>query len=185
MKLKDKLRKTRRRAMVARVCILLAVIYLLMVFVKTVYLASKGVDFSFFQHIHLLSARAISITYVFPVDIVWESARYIRFEGKPDLIEMYSIFAIPSVFIIVSAFFISDHKALKSKYHELRAQIQEDIYLREMRKDADIEIVPENASVDIIIDSAKNDDPAWHNTGWGKILVGVFIAAIAAAIGLK
>ncbi|UWZ98601.1 hypothetical protein [Vibrio splendidus] len=185
MKLRDKLRKTSRKAMVARFCILLAIIYLLMVLIKTVYFASKGADFSLFQHLHLLASQAISISYVFPVDLAWENAKYIPFEGKPDVIEMYSVLAIPFVVIMVSAFFIGDHKALISKYYELRGQIQKEIDLREMRKDPGIETVPENASVDIVIDSAKNDDPAWHNTGWGKILIGVFIAAIVAAIGLK
>lgn len=185
MKLRDKLRKTSHKAMVARFCILLAIIYLLMVFIKTVYFASKGANFPLFQHLHLLASQAISITNVFPVDLAWDSARYIPFNGKLDIIEMYSILAIPFVIIMVSVFFIGDHKALKSKYYELRVQIQKEIDLREMRKDAGIETVPENASVDIVIDSAKNDDPAWHNTGWGKILIGVFIAVIVAAIGLK
>ncbi|HGS5385828.1 TPA: hypothetical protein ACMDR6_003040 [Vibrio parahaemolyticus] len=185
MKLKDKLRRTGRKAIIARLCILFTMVYLGMVLIKTIYFATDGTDFSLFQQLNTLTYNLISYTYTTPFDFFWEKARYIRFEGKPDVIEMYSVIAVPFVIIVASGFFIGDHKALKKKYYELRSQIQQEIDLREMRKDAGIKQVPENATVDIVIDSAKNDDPAWHNTGWGKILIGVFIAAIVAAIGLK
>jgi hypothetical protein len=54
-----------------------------------------------------------------------------------------------------------------------------------MRKDAGLETLSESATIDIAISNATNNDPAWHNTGWGKIIIGVAIALVITAIGLK
>lgn len=54
-----------------------------------------------------------------------------------------------------------------------------------MRKEAGLETVAENATVDVVISNATNNDPSWHETWWGLIFIGVAVALIVAAFGVK
>jgi hypothetical protein len=115
---------------------------------------------------------------------LWEAIPAIPFEGR-DIIEFYKVIIPPAVVFGICTLFIIDHRALRAKFYELKADIEKEIALREMRKDAGLETVSESATIDIAISNATNDDPAWHNTGWGKIIIGVAIALVVTAIGLK
>lgn len=54
-----------------------------------------------------------------------------------------------------------------------------------MRKEAGLETAAENATVDVVISNATNNDPAWHDTWWGRVFIGVAIALVVAAVGIK
>ena len=168
--------------MIAKLCTLLSILYLLIVIIKSIYFGTKDAEHILLLKINKLTTDIIEFTFFKPLDWIWNNIIYI---DTLDLIPFYSTIAVPLIVILVSTFFISDYSSLKSKYNVLRKQIQEEIDLRDMRKQAGIESVPENATVDIVIDGAKNDDPAWHNTGWGKVLIGVSIAVIVTSVGLK
>ena len=89
------------------------------------------------------------------------------------------------VVIGICALFISDHMMLRDKFYELKSEIEKEINLREMRKEAGLETVAENATVDVVISNATNNDPSWHETWWGLIFIGVAVALIVAAFGVK
>jgi len=100
-------------------------------------------------------------------------------------LEFYKVIVPPMVIIGICALFISDHRALRAKFYELKSEIEKEINLREMRKEAGLETVAENATVDVVISNATNNDPAWHETWWGRVFIGVAIALIVAAFGIK
>lgn len=185
MKIKDKLKKRGRNAGFAFIIGLLAAIYLLMVTIKGFYLWSYGSDFAVLKAIHHGVASFIQSTSSLPpVSWLWNNIPYISFEGG-DILGFYAVIMPPAVVIFICAFFIADHRAMKDKFRELKAEIEREIALREMRKEAGIETVPESATVDVVISNATNDDPAWHETWWGRIAIGVATVLVATAIGLK
>lgn len=184
MKIKDKLKKTGGYAKFALIIGLLAVTYFLMVTVKGLYLWSYGSEFALLKIIHIGAAAIIQYTSIPLISWVWSNIPYISFEGG-HILDFYAVVIPPAVVIAICAFFIADHRALKGKFRELKAEIEREVALREMRKDAGIETVPESATVDVVISNATNDDPAWHETWWGRIAIGVATVLVATAIGLK
>ncbi|HHE0452180.1 TPA: hypothetical protein ACN34V_004709 [Vibrio parahaemolyticus] len=186
MKIKDKLRKTRSRARVATVFSALSILYMIVVVLKTIYIVSEGVQYFPVPQINQLLGQFIVFTYNIPkLDYVWLNAGYIQFNGVAVPLEIYSVFAVPVVVLCISLFFIGDYKAVKARYNELRAEIQREIDLRDLKKESGLSSIPENATLDIVIDGLNHNEPPWHNTGWGKVVIGVAIAAVGAAIGLK
>ncbi|OOE87632.1 hypothetical protein [Salinivibrio sharmensis] len=170
--------------MAAYLVALLAVIYLLIAGIKGVYFWTDGSSFLLAKNINDGSRWVIEKTWFFPLRNFWEAIPAIPFEGR-DIIEFYKVIIPPVVVFGICALFITDHRMLREKFYELKADIEKEIALREMRKDAGIETLSESATIDIAISNATNNDPAWHNTGWGKIIIGVAIALVVTAIGLK
>ncbi|ASD88358.1 hypothetical protein MY092_000757 [Salmonella enterica] len=184
MKLKDKLTMTGRRARIAYVVIIFVVLYFFMTVVKGAFIASDDSSINFVQNIHFYSKNIISATFVFPIKSLWEHIPAMPYQGE-DIIGFYKVLVPPVLFFVLCMFFISDDKALRLKYKELKAQVENDLALREMRKEVGLETLPESATVDVLIRNATNDDPAWHDTWWGKVFIGVGIALIVAAIGIN
>ena len=74
---------------------------------------------------------------------------------------------------------------MKVEYAGLKDEIEKEVTLRDMRKDAGIHTVSESATIDVIINNATNSDPLWHNTWWGKIILAISIALLLVALGFK
>ncbi|MCE8037868.1 hypothetical protein [Halomonas sp. MCCC 1A11062] len=184
MKLKEKLKKTRRRSLLSYLVIFLAVLYFLMSIVKGLYLWTDQSDVRLALSINSAMSWVIAATWIFPISNLWQSIPAVPFEGR-GILEFYKVIVPPMVVIGVCALFISDHRALRVKFHELKSEIEKEINLREMRKEAGLETVAENATVDVVISNATNNDPAWHETWWGHVFIGVAIALIVAVFGIK
>lgn len=184
MKFTDKLKKSKRRSRLAYIVAFLTIAYFLMTGVKGVYFWTDGSSFPFAQIVNSSIKWLFAITWVFPISNLWEAIPAIPFEGG-DILSFYKVIVPPAVVFFICALFIADCRALRSKFYELKSEIEKEIALREMRKDAGLETLSESASIDVVISNATNNDPAWHNTGWGKVMIGVAIAAVVAAIGLK
>ncbi|TBW48970.1 hypothetical protein EZI54_20365 [Marinobacter halodurans] len=184
MKFTDKLRKSSKRSRVAYLIALLAVVYFLMTVIKGMYFLTDGSNFPLALHINEGIKWIFEKTWVFPLRNLWEILPAAPFETK-SIIDFYKVITPPVVVVGICALFIADHRMLREKFHELKSDIEKEIALREMRKDAGLETLSESATIDIAISNATNDDPAWHNTGWGKIVIGVAIALVVTAIGLK
>lgn len=184
MKFIDKLKKSKKRSRVAYLIALLAVIYFLMTVIKGVYYWTDGSSLALAQNINEGIKWIFAKTWVFPLRNLWEAIPEVPFEGR-DIIEFYKVITPPVVVFGICTLFIIDHRVLRAKFYGLKADIEKEIALREMRKDAGLETLSESATIDIAISNATNDDPAWHNTGWGKIIIGVAIALAVTAIGLK
>lgn len=184
MKLKEKLKKTRRRSLLSYLIIFLAAVYFLMTVVKGLYLWTEGSNVSIALSIHSAMSWVVNTTWIFPISSLWKSIPAAPFEGR-EILEFYKVIVPPMVIIGICALFISDHRALRAKFYELKSEIEKEINLREMRKEAGLETVAENATVDVVISNATNNDPAWHETWWGRVFIGVAIALIVAAFGIK
>lgn len=184
MKFKDKLRKTKRNAMIAVIPLFLAILYFIIMIIKGVYFWTDGSDFKLAQSIHELCRLVISSTYIFPLNIVWEKAQFFPFEGGSQL-DVFKVMIPPLVVVFLSCMFIGEHFRVKKKFLELKVEIDKEIALKEMRKDAGLETVPEGATVDIIIDQAETKAKAWQDTWWGRIAIGVCIALIVAIVGIN
>ena len=184
MKFAEKLKKTRRRAAISYIVAILAIVYFLMILIKGIYFASADSSYSFINNINDLCLYVINGTYFWPFNGLWEKIAYIDL-GQRDPVLFYKVMIPPLTVFMICSFFINDHRALKRKYYELRREIEKEVALRDMRKDAGIESVSENATVDVVVSNATNNDPAWHNTWWGKICIGLAIVLITTAIGLK
>ncbi len=184
MKFKEKLKKTGVRSKVAYIVAFIAIIYILMAAIKGLHLLTEETKFPLGAAIHYGTQWLLNHTWFFPVNYIWQKIPYIPFEGR-DFLGFYKVIIPPMVIILICALFIYDHKHLKAKYYELKSQIEKEIALRDMRKEAGLENVSETATVDIVISNATNNDPAWNNTGWGQIAIGVAIALLVAAFGLN
>lgn len=184
MKLKDKLKITGRRARIAYVAIIFVLLYFLMTVVKGAYIAFDDSSIAFVQNIYSYSKWVIEQTFIFPINFIWKNIPAMPYQGD-NLVVFYKVLVPPTLLFTLCMFFISDNKALKLKYKELKAQVEKDIALRDMRKEAGLETLPESATVDVLIRNATNEDPAWHETWWGKVFIGVGIALIVAAIGIN
>ncbi|OKY25573.1 hypothetical protein [Thalassotalea sp. PP2-459] len=184
MKFTDKLKKSKKRSRFAYLVAFIAVTYFLMTVIKGLYIWTDGSGFPLAQNINSGIKWLFAKTWIFPISNLWKTIPAIPFEGR-DILSFYKVLIPPTVVFFLSALFISDHRVLRSKFYELKTEIEKEIALRELRKDAGLETINEAASIDVVISNATNDDPAWHNTGWGKVVIGVAIAAIVAAIGLK
>ena len=184
MKLKEKLKKTKRRSLLSYLVIFFVVLYFLMAIIKGLYLWTDESDVSLAVSINSAMKCIITATWIFPISGLWESIPAAPFEGR-GILEFYKVIVPPAVILGICALFISDHRALRAKFHELKSEIEKEINLREMRKEAGLETVAENATVDVIISNTTNNDPAWHETWWGRVFIGVAIALIVAAFGIK
>ncbi|MCU7918982.1 MAG: hypothetical protein KZQ95_11570 [Candidatus Thiodiazotropha sp. (ex Epidulcina cf. delphinae)] len=184
MKFKEKLRRSSKRARVAYVVALLAMIYFFMTVIKGVYFWTDGSDFALAQKINYGIAWLFEKTWIFPLSTLWELIPAILFEGR-DIFAFYKVIVPPGVVFGICMLFVADFRVLRAKFHELKVEIEKEVALREMRKDAGLETAPESVSVDVLISNATNDDPAWHNTWWGQIIIGIAIALVVAAIGLQ
>ncbi len=184
LKLKEKLKKTGRRSKLSYLVALLAALYFLMTVVKGVYLWTDGSEFHLAQNIHAGMKLLIETTWVFGISELWKSIAAVPFEGK-DILGFYKVIIPPAIVVFICALFIYDHRSLKSKYYELKAEIEKEIALRDMRREAGIDTVAESATVDVVISNATNTDPAWHDTWWGRVSIGVAIALIVAVFGIK
>lgn len=155
-----------------------------MTIVKGLYLWVGGSNASIALSIHYAMSWVINSTWIFPISSLWQSIPAVPFEGG-SVLEFYKVIVPPMVVIGICALFISDHMMLRDKFYELKSEIEKEINLREMRKEAGLETVAENATVDVVISNATNNDPSWHETWWGLIFIGVAVALIVAAFGVK
>lgn len=184
LKFTDKLKKSKKRSRLAYLVTFITVTYFLMTVIKGLYFWTDGSSFPLAQNINSGIKWLFAKTWIFPFSNLWEAIPAIPFEGR-DILSFYKVLIPPIVVFFISALFITDHRVLKAKFYELKREIEKEIALREMRKDAGLETISDPASIDVVISNATNDDPAWHNTGWGKVVIGVAIAAVVTAIGLK
>ena len=155
-----------------------------MVIIKSIFFLTSASQHQLLWHTHQGMGWLIEKTYFYPLDILWESITVLSSLGN-DPIAFYKLIIPPMIIFAISALFIGDHRALKIKYRKLKAEVQDEIDKRDMRKDAGLENIPENASLDVIIKNTTNSDPAWHNKWWGKIFMAVAIALVLITLGLK
>jgi len=184
LKIKEKLKKTSRNSKIAYIVALISIVYFLMTLVKGIYFWTDGSSFELAVKVNLGMSWIIQNTYFPPLNLIWERIPSVPFEGG-DILSFYKVIIPPMVVLIICSFFIVDHRSLKTKYYELKAEIEKEIALRDMRREAGIDTVSENATLDVVISNATNSDLSWHDTWWGKIAIGLSIVLIATAIGLK
>ncbi len=184
LNIKEKLKMTSRRSLASWSVGFFTVAYFLMTLVKGLYLWTDGSEINIVQSIHSGVSWLVTATWVFPISSLWQSVPAVPFEGR-DVLSFYKVIVPPAIVFGICALFISDHRSLKAKFYELKAEIEREIALREMRKEAGLETAAENATVDVVISNATNNDPAWHDTWWGRVFIGVAIALVVAAVGIK
>lgn len=183
MNFKDKLKKSRQKAIIATIVASIASIYFLMTFIKGVEIWTYGSAYPFPASLNNGANWLIDTTFFFPMNFAWETIPALPLDGRSSLL-FFKVIIPPAVVLTICGFFINDHRLLKNKFKERKAKIEEELALKEMRKEAGIETVAENPTVDVVISNATNTDPSWHNTWWGKIAIGLAIILIATAIGI-
>ncbi|MGY6036537.1 hypothetical protein [Aeromonas sp. AE23HZ002T15] len=184
MKLTEKLKKTSIRSNISYLISLTAIIYFVMTLLKGGYLASSDSKYSLIQTIHTLIDYIIQKTWIYPINEVWSVIPFFNFEDR-DLLSTFKVVTPPAIVLLICSLFIADHRALKIKYYNLKSEIEREIALREMRKDAGLEVMESSTTVDIVISNATNNDPSWSGKWWGQIIIGVSIALIVALIGVN
>lgn len=155
-----------------------------MIFVKGLFLATDGSAFILSSLINSGLASIISATYIYPVSLIWEWLPELTLTTS-SIIPFYKVILPPITIFIICALFITDYRNLKAKFHKLKAEIQDEIDKRELRKEAGLETVVETGSVDVYISGIQNNDPAWHNKPLGKVVMAVIIALVLVALGLN
>ena len=184
MKIEEKLKKTSRNSIIARTVILMIMLYFLMIVVKSVYFLTEGNSLNPLTKINEIMRWIIENTYFTPLNFIWDKIPSTLIEsGDPFL--YYKVIVPPMAILFICIFFIDKHRSLKNKYQELKNEIEKEKILHDMRKDAGINTVSESATLDIIISDRINSNPSWHNTWWGKVVIGILIALILVGLGLK
>lgn len=133
MKLKEKLKKTRRRSLLSYLVIFLVVVYFLMTIVKGLYLWVGGSNASIALSIHYAMSWVINSTWIFPISSLWQSIPAVSFEGGR-VLEFYKVIVPPMVVIGICALFISDHMMLRDKFYELKSEIEKEINSRDEKR---------------------------------------------------
>jgi len=155
-----------------------------MTVLKGLYIWTDGSEITLANNINNGIPWVIGHTNFPPLGYLWSKIPFVPFEGR-EMLNFYKVIVPPAVIFFICALFISDHRTLRNKFFTLKAEVEKEIALRDMRKDAGIETVSESATVDVVISNATNTDPSWHDSWWGKLTIGVGIAMIAIALGLK
>ncbi|MCR9024710.1 hypothetical protein NW939_08775 [Aeromonas caviae] len=184
LKLTEKLKKTGIRSKISYLIALMAIFYFSMTLLKGGYLATSDSQFRPVQTIHMLIESVIQKTWIYPLSEVWKLIPYFDFEDR-ELLNTFRVVTPPTIVLLICSLFIAEHRTLKIKYYNLRSEIEKEIALREMRKDAGLEITENKTSVDIMINNAINNDPSWSEKWWGQVIIGVIIAIVVALIGLN
>jgi len=184
MKFQDKLKKTRRNAMIAGIVAVFTAIYFLVSASKGLYFWTMDSRFTLIKSINSGLHWFIEKTYVFPISFAWDKIPFIPFEDS-DIISFYKVVAPPIIIWGVCCFFINNHRFLKRKYYQLKTKIENEMALRDMRKETELENVPKNVAIEILISNAIHSEKSWDNRWWGKIIIGIAVVLIAVALGLK
>src|SRR5690606_20514771 len=116
---------TRWRSLLSYLLIFLAVLYFLMTVVKGLYLWTDESDVSLALSINSSMSWVITATWIFPISSLWQLIPAAPFEGR-GILEFYKVIVPPMVVIGICALFISDHRALRAKFHELKSEIEKE-----------------------------------------------------------
>lgn len=184
MKIKEKLKVTGRRSKIAMLITAMIMVYFVMFVLKMIFIETSNSGIVIVQNIHRLVNTVISFTYYPLTKPLWGWIPSVSFDDR-DLIALYKPIVPGFAILTICMLFIRDHQELKQKFKQLRAEVEDEITRKQLRKDAGLMNVDETTTIDVIIDNKNNTDPAWHDTWWGKVIIGVVIALIAAAFGLS
>ncbi len=178
MILKNKLKKRKKIANIAWGIIFIASIHLVMIFVRCLYFWTKGSTIGIIANIHSCMFYIISKIYRHLISYLWiEIVPYIPLDGK-GVILLYKMVIPPAVIIIICSLFIRDYRSLKATFRSFNADVDNELSLREMQKQSNIDVVYETAAIDVVINNAINSNPSWYAIRSGKIIIGVAIATL-------
>ncbi len=184
MKIKEKLKITGRRSHISMILIIVVMLYFSMLLLKTMYIETNESSILLVQNIHNEIGRIISLTLYLPIEWLWNWIPYTSVRTN-DLLEFYKPIIPGFIIITICGLFIHDHQALKQKFKKFKTDIEDEIIRRQMKKEAGLVNSPDPVTVDVLIENKTNNDPSWHETWWGKLIIGVAIALIVAAFGIS
>ena len=121
-------------------------------------------------------------TYVFPIDRAWE---WISPAPVQDILALYAQVMPPAGVFLVCMFFVTDYRNTKAEYRSLLREAERERNLRELKEEMGEQTVNSSASIEVVVSQSQSRKPLWHERAWGKIAIGVIIALIVTAIGLK
>lgn len=176
------LKKAKRSSIFAKIVIIFAVIYLLMILIKGAFLFSYESSLPIFNSINLLTGKIIINTYYSPISYIWNSIPDISINSSTPVKYIFQLI-LPLAFIVLSAYFVNYHKKLKNRYLTLENEIQKEEVLWQKRNENYESKSNQNHGRTIVINTDQK--PFWHETWWGQIIIGVAVVFIAATIGLK
>ncbi len=184
LKLSEKVQKAGKRAFYAWIVVFLTVIFFVIAFIKGLYFFSYNSTTIIFSKINNGIEALIESTSFFPFGFFWKYIPAVPLLGNDDIQFFKMLISLMIVFLICGLFIV-DHRILKSKRRALLAKIEDEKDEQDLRKEKGLKTVSEKAIVDIIVSNPTNNDPAWHEKWWGKVIMAVAIAIILALIGLK
>ena len=184
MTIKENLKKTKRNATIARIVIFVIMIYLLMIVVKGFYFVTEGENISILLKLNEIMKWIIESTYFPPFSFVWDKIPSMLSDSENPFL-LYKIIIPPVVVMFICSLYINDHRRVKDTFRRLKNTVKEEKELHSLRKEAGIHTVSKSATVDININNVENSDVSWHNTWWGRIVIGLSIALIAVIVGIK
>ena len=155
-----------------------------MIVVKSSYFITEGNHYGILEKVNEIMRWIIDNTYFTPLNFVWNNIPSILSNSENPFL-LYKVIIPPGVILFICFLFLNNHRVLKNKYNNLQNNIEEEKELHSMRKEAGINTVSGHATVDVIISNASITDALWHNTWWGRVIIGLLIALIAVVIGLK
>ncbi|EPH2694684.1 hypothetical protein WJG45_001963 [Klebsiella aerogenes] len=184
MKIREKLKITGRRSRIALFIAAMVMVYFLMFILKMIFIETNYSGIIVVQNIHRFVSTIISYTYYPITKPLWNWIPVVSFNNS-DLITFYKPIVPGFAIFTICMLFVRDHQELKQKFKRLRSEVEDEINRKQLRKEAGLVSVDDTATIDVIIDNKNNADPAWHDTWWGKVIIGVVIALIVAAFGVS
>ena len=182
--IKENLKKTKRNATIARIVISVIMLYFLMMVVKGFYFMTDGENFGILFKLNKIMRWIIESTYFPPFNFVWDKIPLILSDSKNPFL-FYKTIIPPGIVMFICSLYINDYRRVKDTYRRLENTVKEEKELHLLRQEVGMHTVSKTAIVDININNVKNSDISWHNTWWGKIVIGISTAIITVIIGLK
>jgi len=180
----EKLKKTRNRAFVSYIIASLAILYLIISSIKGIYWWTYGSEFWLTRDVHQGIDWFINATWELPLlNHGWEWIPAIPFSGA-SIFEFYQIIIPPVAVFFICTLFIADHRSLKENISELRADVEKELALMEICKEAGVEAVHGEVTIDSVIDKAMANYPIWHDTWRGKFFIVLMLSIVFLPIGL-
>lgn len=184
MKLKDRMKITKRNSNIAYIVSLITIVYLLMTAIKGVNHATDHANFYFFIKLNNITEWIMYKTAIYPISYIWGVIPHMVIKHDEPLV-FAKLIIPPSIILLICVFFIDENRRIVRKFFALKEEVEKELNLRELKKESGLLTQTESASIEILIENKQDDSKNWHSTWWGQIVIGVSLAIILALFGLN
>ena len=182
--LEKRLKTSKNYALLGWGLALTSIIYFATSFIKAIMLASADSDITPFTKLHYMLLNFENSLIGSPLYYFWSLIPPIPLSSN-GWIDFYSVLIPPTLTLLIATFFLSDYRAVRSYYRELKFEVQKEKNKRELLEQAGIHDVSDKKQIELQINNSQYKKPHWIKTAFGQVAVGVSVVAICVGLGLQ